>query len=494
MGNTGELATSVSHARDALHDAVDVAFTALPTRPEEAVAFAHVAEEIGRLADALRIAAAAGIVRSNACEEYQAKNPAALLQLMCRVERGEARRRVAVAGSVVARAMLSGDVLEPVQPELAAALRAGEVTGASAVQLVKLVAKIGDVVTDDACTELTAALLDEARTEDDGFVRVCAKRIIDNAHPDGTEPSDGVLRMKQGITFGPERDGLVPFAGNMTAMQYETVASTIGTFTNPRLRTPDHDGDGDGDGDEAVADGEATVDEVSIDPEDGDDPIRVGLTGRTRAQQLLDGFVAVCELAARTGKLPRNGGVKPTVIVTVALNDLQQRLGDADTTFAGPVPAAQIRQLACDARIIPTVLGSEGAVLDQGRAVRLVKGELRAALIARDGGCAFPGCDAPATWTDGHHVRHWVDGGETSLENTVLLCRGHHTLIHQSEWRIEMINRIPHFIPPWQIDPHQTPRRNRRHRLPHPPPRPGVKPALDGGLTLRPARRARRTD
>ncbi|NQX29952.1 DUF222 domain-containing protein, partial [Microbacteriaceae bacterium VKM Ac-2854] len=172
--------------------------------------------------------------------------------------------------------------------------------------------------------------------------------------------------------------------------------------------------------------------------------------------------------ASRTGKLPRNGGVKPAVIVTVGLDDLRERVGDADTTFAGPVPAAQIRQIACDARIIPVVLGADGAILDQGQSVRLVKGDLRDALIARDGGCAFPTCDAPATWTDGHHIRHWADGGPTSLENTVLLCRAHHTLVHHSDWRIVLINGIPHFIPPWQIDPHQKPRRNRRHRLPKP--------------------------
>ncbi|NQX28477.1 DUF222 domain-containing protein [Microbacteriaceae bacterium VKM Ac-2854] len=123
----------------------------------------------------------------------------------------------------------------------------------------------------------------------------------------------------------------------MTSIRYETVLSTIGTFTNPRLRTPDRDCDST----EPVE--TESLDEVVIDPQDGDDPIRVRLTGRTRAQLLLEGFVAACELASRTGKLPRNGGVKPAVIVTVGLDDLRERLGEADTTFAGPVPAAQIR-------------------------------------------------------------------------------------------------------------------------------------------------------
>ena len=176
--------------------------------------------------------------------------------------------------------------------------------------------------------------------------------------------------------------------------------------------------------------------------------------------------MASCELASRTGRLPRNGGVKPTVIVTVALDELRDRLGDAATTFAGPVPAAQIRQLACDANLIPAVLGSNSAVLDLGQQERLVSGDLRRALIARDGGCTFPTCDAPSTWCEGHHLIHWADGGPTSLENTVLLCRPHHTLTHQSEWEIRIRDGHAYLIPPRQIDPTRTPRRNTRHRPP----------------------------
>ncbi|NQX13928.1 DUF222 domain-containing protein [Microbacteriaceae bacterium VKM Ac-2855] len=478
MGNRSGLADSVGTARDALHDAVDVAHALVPTRAEEAVAFAHVAEEIGRLADALRILAAAGIVRSGACSEYSLTSPAAVLTVLCLVERAQARRRIAVAAVVADRPMLTGDVLQPLQPGLSAALRAGEVSGASAAVVVRTVETIGDVVTEASRHDLTAALLEEARTEDDAFVRSCAKRIIDDAHPQGTQPTEAVLRMKQGITFGRERDGLIPFAGTMTAMQYETVLATIGTFTNPRLRTPDRDCDTTAD---TPADaGAVPVDDVVVDPGDGGDPIRVALHGRTRAQLLLEGLVAACALASRTGRLPRNGGVRPAVIVTVALDDLRDQLGAASTTFIGPVPAAQIRQLACDARIIPIVLASNGAVLDQGRSVRLVQGDLRDALIARDGGCSFPRCDAPAPWSEGHHIRHWADGGPTSLENTALLCREHHTLIHTTDWRIVMTENIPHFIPPWQIDPHQHPRRNRRHRPPK---------ATDRSRVRRPERR-----
>jgi hypothetical protein len=125
--------------------------------------------------------------------------------------------------------------------------------------------------------------------------------------------------------------------------------------------------------------------------------------------------------------------------------------------------AAQARRLACDAKIIPAVLGSESEVLDHGRAKRVVDPKLRRALHVRDRGCAFPGCRRPPKWTDAHHVRHWADGGPTDLDNLVLLCRQHHMLIHHSPWDVRIDHGIPVFIPPATVDPHRRPIRNPLH-------------------------------
>ncbi|MFF5171282.1 HNH endonuclease signature motif containing protein [Micromonospora sp. NPDC000089] len=87
--------------------------------------------------------------------------------------------------------------------------------------------------------------------------------------------------------------------------------------------------------------------------------------------------------------------------------------------------------------------------------------------MLRDAGCAFPGCDRPPRWCDGHHVRHWADGGETALNNAVLLCGHHHRLIHQGDWTVRIgTDRRPEFLPPAWLDPHQHPRRNHLHRKP----------------------------
>jgi len=87
----------------------------------------------------------------------------------------------------------------------------------------------------------------------------------------------------------------------------------------------------------------------------------------------------------------------------------------AELDDGGHLSPATARRLACDAGILPAILGSRGQVLDLGRQRRLFTGPIRRALVLRDRGCAFPSCDRPARWCDGHHIRHWADGGTTEL-------------------------------------------------------------------------------
>ena len=104
---------------------------------------------------------------------------------------------------------------------------------------------------------------------------------------------------------------------------------------------------------------------------------------------------------------------------------------DAGVCLSGDVLSpATVRRWACDAAIIPVILGSDSQPLDVGRQERLVTRAMRTALWLRDQGCSFPGCTVPAQWTDAHHVQHWVHGGDTALTNLALLCRRHHTHVH----------------------------------------------------------------
>jgi len=84
------------------------------------------------------------------------------------------------------------------------------------------------------------------------------------------------------------------------------------------------------------------------------------------------------------------------------------------------------------------VLGSLGEVLDVGRTQRLVTTAIWKALVLRDQHCRFPGCRRMPLACDAHHLKHWADGGDTSLDNLVLLCRAHHTLLHATPWEVRL--------------------------------------------------------
>jgi hypothetical protein len=135
---------------------------------------------------------------------------------------------------------------------------------------------------------------------------------------------------------------------------------------------------------------------------------------------------------------------KAELFVTVSLADLVARshaatvFGSGETgTLLGPDTA---RRIGCDAGIVPVVLGTDGQVLDLGRRFRLFSSAQLRALWLRDGGCTFPDCTVPASWCDGHHLRHWADGGTTDLGNAALLCGRHHTIVHRNGYHGELVD------------------------------------------------------
>ncbi|MET8094778.1 DUF222 domain-containing protein [Micromonospora sp. NPDC005220] len=186
---------------------------------------------------------------------------------------------------------------------------------------------------------------------------------------------------------------------------------------------------------------------------------------RTAGQRRHDALADVCRLALRSGELPENGGDLAQVVVTTAYDGLTRQLGAGALDTGLQLTPEAVRRLACDAAILPAVLSGAGQPLDLGRQRRLVTGPLRRALVLRDRGCAFPGCDRPPRWCDAHHIRHWADGGPTSLDNAVLLCGHHHRHLHHSDWSVRLGgDGHPEFVPPAWLDPDRLPRRNQYHR------------------------------
>ncbi|MBV9011393.1 MAG: DUF222 domain-containing protein, partial [Pseudonocardiales bacterium] len=178
---------------------------------------------------------------------------------------------------------------------------------------------------------------------------------------------------------------------------------------------------------------------------------------RTAAQRNADALVEVCGLARAAQGCPTTGGEPSHLSVALDWEVLRTGLGSATLDYGTHLSASEARRWACDAKVIPVVLGGESEPLDVGRAMRTVPLSLRRALIARDRGCAFPGCDRPPGLCQAHHCRHWADGGETSVGNCVLLCETHHRHVHCTGWEILIRPGYVEFIPPAVLDPDRRP-------------------------------------
>lgn len=150
---------------------------------------------------------------------------------------------------------------------------------------------------------------------------------------------------------------------------------------------------------------------------------------RDRGQRLADALVDA--VAGGTGKA--------SIQVTTTVETLAGLAGSpaADLQYGPPVSVETLRRLACDCSITRVLLGAESQVIEPGRARRLPSAPMRRALEARDKGCKWPGCDRPARWCAPHHFRHWTqDDGPTDIDNLVLLCHRHHSLVHAGGWKV----------------------------------------------------------
>ncbi|HEY2223980.1 HNH endonuclease signature motif containing protein [Actinomycetospora sp.] len=220
----------------------------------------------------------------------------------------------------------------------------------------------------------------------------------------------------------------------------ETTAPAERGAGDPRnLLHPDSNpGEPDPDSDTPAGDDEAGSDGPAGDDPAGDHSASSGEAG------------AASEASSRL-RAPGRALLTLTMPYTWLRNEIGHGLVGAEEAIS----PTEARRLACDAGIVPMVLGSRSEPLDLGRMSYAVTEAIRRALVERDRGCAAPDCRRRAERCHAHHVHHWIDGGETRLDNLCLLCAHHHRLIHRGDWQVTMINGRPWFTPPAWIDPEQ---------------------------------------
>ena len=396
-----------------------------------------------------------------------------------------------------------------------AAFASGTLSGRAATVICSAVERAGCLAAPEQLASMERHLTSQALESDEDVLRVLARRWETVLDQDGQEPTEKVLRARQGVFFRGRRNGLRILEIGATDEQFEHLVTAMTTATNPRSPNADRS-----------ADTSQCVNGVETMMDGGGDQFMPsnGPESPTRAQSLLDGLVGACRIALSTSLLPATGGHRPQVMVTIDYRDLLDKLrntcsretsshdsssreissydsgsratssrdttsrgtsGDALTAgsrggsgtgravFAEHLNPCTIRRIACDADLIPLVLGGEGQILDIGRAGRLFPPHMRRALIARDRGCAFPDCTVPASWCEAHHLMPWSRGGTTSIDNGVLLCAHHHHTIHDGLWTVASHNGIPWFTPPPHLGRHGT--TARRNRYWH------ARPELPGG-------------
>jgi len=224
------------------------------------------------------------------------------------------------------------------------------------------------------------AMVEAAATLPPGRLRTLGKEVRERLDPDGPEPDEDDAQSRESVWLKKADQG-VTFGGYLAGENAELLQTLIFAGAKPHK----------------TADGQR-------------DP-------RTRGKRQADALTAILTTAAGTGSaVPGHGDIKPHITVTIDLEDLKTASGTGDLVHGDSLSAAAVRRLACDAGIIPLVLGSNSEPLDVGTEERFVTRALRRALNARDKGCVI--CGAPPAMCEAHHVIHWADGGPTSLDNS----------------------------------------------------------------------------
>jgi hypothetical protein len=159
---------------------------------------------------------------------------------------------------------------------------------------------------------------------------------------------------------------------------------------------------------------------------------------RSPERRNADALVDLSTHALDTGLIPQRASQRTHLQVTTSLETLIGLAGApaAEMEFSLPISSKTVERLACDCSITRILLDSDSVVIDVGRAKRTISGPARKALNVRDKHCVWTGCERPASWSEGHHLVHWIHGGTNEPSNLALLCYRHHWMVHEGNWQI----------------------------------------------------------
>ena len=380
----------------ALKDVADLEpmFLATAEKEEALVALTRARSQLDALT--ARVLASADDVG----QAHGLKDAAAWLAVQTRTTRRAARADLALG-----RAMAQ-------HPDVAHALASAQIRAEQASVIAKAVDALPAAVTEETRDLARRTLLDLAGHHDAKDLVQIGKRILDVVAPTLKESHEAQVLAREEARAAAGVELLLVDDGHGSCHGRFTVPSHVGKMLKRHLL--------------ALANPARHSDEELRD-ESGDwKPLR---------RRLGEAFVEYVERYP-VDRTPQTAGVNATIVVTMTL---EQLLGEHATALLDDgtrMTAGQARRLACEAGIIPAVLGTASQPLDLGRTARLYNKAQRIAMGLRDGGCTARGCETSASGCHAHHDDPWSRGGRTDLARGRLLCPAHHRLAHDSRYDV----------------------------------------------------------
>ena len=376
--------------------------------------------------------------------------PEALVQQLTGTSAPTARRLVQVGTLVAAVTAHDTDPASPVaEPWLTAALRAvaaGTIPAEAAQAIRAGLGEPTDAVSADALTTAAATLTTQAASLTLERLAALARELRDTLDTAGVAAREEERRARRYLHLHPQADGMTRISGLLDPESAAVITNAVGAATSPRRGGP-----------RFISPRDAQrADELLNDP-------------RTPQQIAVDALVELIDIAVRAHDNTTLGVRRADVRLLVSQHDLEAHrdceahgLGTGTGVAfidgqSASVSVATAERHACDGGYIPILFDTEGQALNVGRTQRLHTAQQRTAIAARDGGCVIGDCDRPASWCEVHHINEYSKGGQTSVDDAVLLCRHHHLMIHNNGWRITRTRTTYWLTPPPDIDPHQTP-------------------------------------
>ncbi|WP_145808293.1 HNH endonuclease signature motif containing protein [Kribbella amoyensis] len=373
--------------------------------------------------------------------EVGARDTATLIATRHRLDPREVRRDLRFA-----LALPKYDAVRAALPSADADLGPGELHPAQGEAIVAALEKVPTAakVPVETLRVAESELVKAAAVLNPADLRRLGRKVRDTLDPDGREPDEDRAHDAEDLWLKPGALG-IEFGGYLAGDNGELLQTLIFAGAKPHQT-----------------------------PEGRRDP-------RSRGKRQADALTAILTTAAATGTaVPSHGGIRPHVTVTISLDDLISGTGTGDLAHGNTLSAAAVRRLACDAGIIPLVLGANSEPLDLGTQHRFVTPALRQALNARDRGCVI--CGAPPAMCEAHHLIHWANGGKTALTNLALLCKQDHHQVHRGNYILEMHQGRPRATTgPWT-----TPTTPAPNRPPTPQPTANRQPAAGETSTATP--------